>query len=92
LPERVFDRTTRGAQAADWIEWFPAMRGQIRDELERLDRCDTARRCLDLARLHALVEQWPERLGPEHEPEYHLRLMRGIVTGWFIRWFEQTYS
>ena len=89
VPASILDRTTRGAQAADWPVWFGRMRQGIREELDRLDRIDTARRCLDLTRLRRLVDEWPASLRTEHTAEYGLRLMRGIMMGRFIRWFEE---
>jgi len=91
LPDQLRNRTTFGAQSADWNEWFPAIRGEIQGELDRLDRSDMANRCLDLAKLHSLMDRWPERLGVEHNDDYHLLLLRGIMMGRFIRWFEATY-
>ena len=92
VPARILDRQTLGAQAGDWTEWLPAMRGRIAVELERLERCETARRCLDLARLRSLLEQWPEPLRREHRRVYGMLLLRGIMMGNFLRWFEATYS
>ncbi|HEV8149618.1 MAG TPA: asparagine synthase-related protein, partial [Gemmatimonadales bacterium] len=91
LPQSVLQRDRYGAQAADWSEWLPAMRGQLAAELARLERCETADRCLDLPRMRTLVEQMPERLGPEHKTPYLNLLLRGMMTGRFIRWFERTY-
>ena len=92
LPDQVRLRTTIGAQDADWPEWLPAMRGEILAELDRLDRSDTAKRCLDLPRMRSLVDRWPEQFGPQHQLEYYLLLLRGIMMGRFIRWFEATYA
>ncbi len=92
LPERVVHRTTRGAQSADWSEWFGTMRGEIEAELGRLERSDTAQRCLDLPRLRGLVDRWPGALGPEHQADYALTLLNAIVMGRFIRWFEERYA
>ena len=84
----ILDRATRGAQAADWVEWLPPMRGGLRADLDRLERSALARRCLDLARLRGLLDAWPERLGLEHYTEYNLMLLRGMELGRFILWFE----
>lgn len=92
LPDQVRNRTTIGAQSSDWNEWFPAMKGEFRAELDRLDRSEMANRCLDLAKMCSLTDQWPERLSIEHHRDYHLMLLRGIMMGRFIRWFEETYS
>jgi asparagine synthase (glutamine-hydrolysing) len=67
------------------------MRGEIDAELTRLERSDTAQRCLDLPRLRELVNQWPSVLGPEHQGDYALTLLNAIVMGRFIRWFEERY-
>ncbi len=92
LPDRLVNRTTRGAQSADWSEWLGAMRGTITGELTRLEGSDTARRCLDLPRLRGLVDRWPHRLEPEHECDYALTLLNAVVMGRFIRWFEERYA
>ncbi len=92
LPDQVRTRTTIGGQSSDWNEWLPAMRGEFQAELNRLESSEIANRCLDLAKLRSLMDRWPERLGIEHDSDYHLLLMRGIMMGRFIRWFEETYS
>ncbi len=92
LPDQVRNRTTIGGQSSDWAEWLPSLRALFAAELDLLDRSETANHCLDLPRLHALVEQWPAQLGNSHRNEYLLLLPRGIMMGRFIRWFETTYS
>ncbi|TFG51457.1 MAG: asparagine synthetase B [Gemmatimonadales bacterium] len=92
LPDEIRNRTTIGAQGADWSEWLPSMRELFRSELDLLARSDTARFCLDLPRLQSLVDQWPARLGVEHEREYTFLLPRGLMMGRYIRWFESTYG
>lgn len=92
LPDRVRLRRTHGAQSADWTEWLPAMRPELAAELDRLERCDAARRCLDLGRLRALLDRWPEQLGSEHESDYKLLLLRGMMMGRFLRWFEAEWA
>ena len=91
LPDQVRQRQTIGSQSADWIEWLPAMRNELQAELELLDRSDTAKRCLDLPKLRGLVDRWPERMEARHEKEYYHLLLRGLMMGRFIRWFEATY-
>jgi len=92
VPSSILDRTTRGAQAADWPDWFGQMRDGIAAELTRLRDNDTARRCLDIDRMQGLLDRWPSTLGPEHMGDYALRLLRGIMMGRFIRWFEERWS
>lgn len=91
LPDEIRNRTSLGGQDSDWSEWLPGLRGQFAADLESLQRSDVARRCLDLGRLRAALDQWPARLGVEHHKTYHLMLLRGMMMGRFIRWFEATY-
>ena len=91
LPDQIRNRTTIGAQSADWTEWLPGLRELFVAELDQLDRSDTAKRCLDLPLLRSLVDRWPTQLGVQHQREYLLLLPRGIMMGRFIRWFETTY-
>ncbi len=92
VPAAVLDRTTRGAQAADWTLWMGPMRGTIAAELDALNGVALARECLDLPRLQRLVREWPTTLQHAHFPEYGLRLLRGLMMGRFIRWFEETWT
>ncbi|MFN0182028.1 MAG: asparagine synthetase B family protein [Gemmatimonadales bacterium] len=92
LPDQVRLRRTRGAQSGDWLQWLPTLRGDCQRELALLAANDTARRCLDLERLTSLVDRWPDTLTLAHEAEYKLRLLRGVATGRFIRWFEARYQ
>jgi hypothetical protein len=38
--------------------------------------------------MQQLVDNWPEQLGIKHHYDYGLLLLRGIMMGRFIRWFE----
>jgi asparagine synthase (glutamine-hydrolysing) len=91
LPDSLRLRQTYGMQGPDWPEWLPSIRPELRAELDRLERSERAARCLDLPRLRALLDRWPERLTLAHEKDYALMLLRGITMGRFIRWFEDTY-
>jgi asparagine synthase (glutamine-hydrolysing) len=88
LPDDLRLRSTYGMQGPDWTEWLPSIRGEIGAELDRLQRSETAVRCLDLPKLRRLVDAWPERFTLAHEKDYMLLLLRGITMGRFIRWFE----
>jgi asparagine synthase (glutamine-hydrolysing) len=92
LPDQVRTRTTIGAQGPDWIEWLPTMRGELRAELDRIEQSDTANRCLDLPRMRALMDRWPEPMTVYHDRDYYIRLLRGIMMGKYIRWFEETFT
>lgn len=92
IPESVLERDARGAQASDWSEWLPAMRPGLERDMARIEHSETARRCLDVPRLRSLLAQWPETLRVEHLGDYNHRLLRGIMMGRFITWFEETFA
>lgn len=92
LPDHLRLRSTYGMQGPDWTEWLPSIRGELQAELDQLERSDTAVRCLDLAKMRRLLEQWPQRFTLAHEKDYILLLLRGITMGSFIRWFEDRYA
>jgi asparagine synthase (glutamine-hydrolysing) len=92
VPDSILQRRTRGSQAADWSVWFGRMRSGIVEELDRIEHNETARRVLDVNRMKELVVHWPARFGPEHIGDYDLLLLRGIMMGRFIRWFEERWS
>ncbi|HEX6308288.1 MAG TPA: asparagine synthase-related protein [Longimicrobiales bacterium] len=92
LPDQIRLRSTLGLQAPDWPEWLPSFRGELRAELNRLEKSETAQRCLDLPKLRQLMDRWPDRLRLAHEFDYPLLLLRGITMGRFIRWFEESYA
>jgi asparagine synthase (glutamine-hydrolysing) len=85
VPASILDRTTRGAQAADWPAWFGRMRADISADIRSFRDIELARRCLDLDRMKSLVDRWPDRFGPEHLADYGLMLLRGVMMGRFIR-------
>jgi asparagine synthase (glutamine-hydrolysing) len=92
VPPSILDRTTRGSQAADWPVWFGRMRQDMINDVRALRDIELARRCLDLDRMQGLLDRWPDRFGPEHLADYGLLLLRGIMMGRFIRWFEARWS
>jgi len=61
-------------------------------ELRMLRDVELARRCLDLERMQALIDNWPDTLEPKHAPDYTLLLLRGVMMGRFIRWFQQRWG
>ena len=90
VPDPVRLETRRGLQGADWDRHVNAERLEIAAEIDRLDRSQLASASLDLPRLRALLDDWPE--GGWHRPaiarSYRLALMRGVATGRFLRRFE----
>lgn len=92
VPTAILERRTRGAQAADWPIWFAPMRSVFAREVRSLREVELARNCIDLDRLQSLIDRWPGRFGPEHFADYGLLLLRGIMMGRFIQWFENRWS
>ncbi len=93
VPSSILRNTKRGSQATDWFERLTAQRERIAAEMELLERCDLARRALDLGRMRSLVQSWPHRNranSQETMVSYRLLLERGLMVGRFIRWFEST--
>lgn len=91
LPPQVVWSTQRGAQAPDWYERASAARGEFTAAIARLERSETACRCLDLPRMRGLLEHWPQGnwADPKVMMEYRGLLLRGMMVGEFIRWFEE---
>jgi len=90
VPPEVLWNQRRGLQAADRYERMCAVRGEITSELARLERCETAVRCLDLPRMRRALHTWPGTADPQPlaiSRELDV-LARGITVGRFIRWFE----
>lgn len=87
LPSAVIGERRMGRQAIDWHEGLTASRDAIRVEIDRLKHVPSAAAALDLDRLDRLLETWPEG-GWEDEAvvqNYRLALMRGLVSGHFLR-------
>lgn len=91
LPPVVLTNRKRGIQASDWFWRMSCARGEINNELARLEQSDLARRCLDLARMRGLVEWWPDAntRSASHTRDYLGVLDRGLGLGRFLTWFEQ---
>ena len=87
LPQAVLNERRKGYQAADWHEGLSAHRGDVAAELDRLVAAAPAANLLDIARLKALVDNWPasgwEQSGTMMA--YRLALLRGISAGHFLR-------
>lgn len=90
LPPAVLHNTKRGLQDADWHLRLSAGRHEISHELARLERSETARRCLDLPRMRQLAAAWPTGNWSDKRVfnDYLCVLMNGVSAGRFIRWME----
>ena len=91
LPAAVLTNRRRGMQAADWYEGMTEARGQMLDEVERLQSCELARRALDLERMRRLITDWPQSGWNEMSAihQYYNLLGRGLVVGRFLCWFAE---
>ena len=87
LPAAVLAERRKGLQAIDWHEALTAAREELRIELSRLENVPSAATALDLARMQALVEDWPSGDWNSHAvaTRYRLALLRGIASGHFLR-------
>lgn len=90
LPESVLTNRSRGLQAADWYEKLAVRRNTLSGQIAAVSRSPLARKMIDLRRLEAAVNSWPqsgwERLDVFRE--YNLALTRGIAGARFLQWFE----
>ncbi|MEI9990625.1 MAG: asparagine synthase-related protein [Rhizomicrobium sp.] len=87
LPPEVVAMRGKGYQAVDWHEGLTAGRAGVREEIARLEACGSAAEALDLPRLSALAENWPEG-GWETDDRvltYRTALLRALSTGHFLR-------
>lgn len=80
----------RGEQAADWFEGATRARPAMRRQIEQLRQIPAARDILDLDRLAALIEEWPETGwdDPDIVQRYRSLLLRGVAMGAFIQYVE----
>ena len=90
LPAEILASRRRGIDSADWFERLSAARSRVFDELDLLERSDTAATVLDLARMRRLAQQLDQ---PPADPvrrmlAYRHVLERGLMTGRFLRWFD----
>jgi asparagine synthase (glutamine-hydrolysing) len=65
LPEDMLASKNRGAQSADWFPRLTRERNHIAEELKRLGKNADVASIIDLRRLVALVDDWPDRQPPE---------------------------
>jgi asparagine synthase (glutamine-hydrolysing) len=85
VPERVLTERRPGVPAVDWHEQVaPA---DLRYEIGRLEQVPAAAAALDLDRMRSLAEEWPsDGWDTQHaESTYRAALLRGVVSGHFLR-------
>lgn len=87
LPKEVLEERRRGLQAADWHEDLSRAKGDIEEELDRIEGCHPAARAIDVPRLRGLLANWPTD-GWDHDEivlSYRYALLRAIAMGHFVR-------
>ena len=87
LPARIVNETLKGYQAPDWHEGLVAGRGELNDEIGRIEACGEAADTLDHAGMRRLAEAMPSEGWHKGETtqKYRLALLRGVSAGHFIR-------
>ena len=91
LPPAIVDRTARGAQLPEWLDLMTSVRTDLGRELEALEQHPTSRELMDVVRLRALYEKWPDRSGGgdlETHRQYRSAFLRALVVSRYLRWFE----
>lgn len=91
LPPSIVARTRRGEQLPDWLDHMTAARPELAAELDALSEHGPSRELIDVGRLRALVADWPERrrnADPRVVADYRFALLRGLLVGRYMRWFE----
>src|SRR5262245_33434820 len=73
LPDAVLNNKKRGAQAADWYLRLTRERIHIAEEVKRLAANVDVATIVDLQRMNAILDNWPDRQPPEWSEE-HQRL------------------
>jgi asparagine synthase (glutamine-hydrolysing) len=69
LPRVVLNQKKVGAQAADWYPRLTRTRNHITEEVKRLAENSEVAAILDMQRLKAVLDNWPDRQPPEYTPE-----------------------
>jgi hypothetical protein len=86
LPDIVLYKKKYGAQAADWYPRLTRERNLIAEKVKCLAANVDVASIIDLQRLTAVLDNWPERQPPEHSQEQSLMLAipQALGVGYFI--------
>jgi asparagine synthase (glutamine-hydrolysing) len=90
VPDWVLNQSLYGQPNVEWFDRLTPQRAEISAEIDRLTRVPMAAAMLDLPRLKALVDNWPQDAASanEHRYEYESLLTRGVHMGRFLRWVD----
>ena len=69
LPDIVLNQKKCGAQAADWYPRLTRERNHIAEEVKRLAENSEVASILDMERLKAILDSWPDRQPAEYTLE-----------------------
>jgi asparagine synthase (glutamine-hydrolysing) len=69
LPDVVLTNRKTGVQSADWFPRLTRERNGVRAELKRLAEHPDVISIVDLQRLHAILDDWPDLQPPEYGPQ-----------------------
>ena len=86
LPDIVLNQKKCGAQAADWYPRLTRERNHIAEEVKRLAENPEVASILDMQRLKAILDNWPDRQPAEYTPEENqlLAVPNALGTAYFI--------
>ena len=86
LPNIVLNQKKCGAQAADWYPRLTRARNHIAEEVKRLAENPEVASILDMQRLKAILDSWPDRQPAEYTPEesHLLAIPDALGTAYFI--------
>jgi asparagine synthase (glutamine-hydrolysing) len=86
LPDIVLNQKKCGIQAADWFPRLTRVRNRLAEEVRRLAQNPEVESILDMQRLTAILDTWPDKQPPEYTLEdSHLRAVpNALGTAYFI--------
>jgi asparagine synthase (glutamine-hydrolysing) len=86
LPDVVLNQSKCGAQAADWFPRLARHRNQIAKEVKRLAMNPELTSILDMERLTAIMDDWPDIQPSEYTAEESrlLAVVEALSTAYFI--------
>jgi asparagine synthase (glutamine-hydrolysing) len=90
LPDAVLANKKKGVQSADWFSRLAREKGAIRAELTRLQKHADVVSILDIQRLTAILDDWPDAEPPVYNPQaypFFWAIPQALGTAYFV---EQT--
>jgi len=86
LPDVVLYNNSSGAQAADWYPRLTRERNNIAEEVKRLAANVEVASIVDLQRLTAILDAWPEREPPEYDQEKRILMTipNALAAAYFV--------